>query len=155
MVIFRCTGGDGKKRIAVFLSILDDPFQGVYRFVIVSEIVHQDNVTPSFFESFCYIFIDSIGCMDAAGISGGYIPVEIVVSPVMDFFRESRHDSRVVAADLIGTAAGEAGDAAPDSEFIKKEVSEFVEIATVYFFRPVYDIVFMLVTVKGEGVSLG
>lgn len=155
MVIFWRAGGDGKKRIAVFLSILDDPFQSVYRFVIAAKIVHQDNVAPSFFESFCYIFIDSIGCMDAAGISGRYIPVEIVVSPVMEFFCESRHNSWVVAADLVGTAAGEAGNAAPDSEFIEKEVSEFIEIATVYFFRAVYDIVFMLVAVKGEGVSFG
>lgn len=120
MMIFRRTCSDRKKRITVLLPILNYFFQSIYRFVITAEIVHQDDVTPSFTESFRHILINRFRSMDTAGIPGRYIPVEIMVTPVMDFFREPRHDPRVVAADLVGAAAGEAGNAAPDPEFIEK-----------------------------------
>ncbi len=90
--------------------------------------------------------------MDVPGVTRRYVPVKIVVAPVMEYGCQFRHDPAVVAAHLIGTAAREPGDTAPDAKFLEEQIPEFIQIVLVYFLRTVNHIIFMLIAVKGERV---
>lgn len=52
-------------------------------------------------------------------ISGGDVPVKVMISSIVDFFCDFCHNARIVAADGVGTPAREPGDSTPYTEFIK------------------------------------